>query len=676
MKYKVGLFSLRRLKGGMLSKQWKTVLYKHLREPSNIVRITNRIYLLKNKKIKKNKITNVSNLKKKPKKINWLKKKKREYQKTIKKGGKKSKKKKVRKKRGKINIEKRRRLRKISYFIRPRIITQRGLLDYAKHCNDRGILFHRFNVGGENKKIRLKLKVFTKEKKKRLLKSLLLKYFNNKNTQKIINDLKKIKINKYINKLQKYYLNTNYVNFIKEYIKTFYIILTNKQLVKVSLENSVLQSILKKTKIDNKRLTLLAGYLGKKNKNSLERKKKSKQRKKKTLKNLLNITSALSLKVVSHWKLNQVDRLELERVRKEYIKGAKYIYKGNKLKIKQSKFISRKILKAHNKAKKKGMKIKKNIIKASYYYYFKKLRYDRILLDKLNYKNRNFRISNKKKIKLSKFLLFLLMRVYFKRHCLKRTNMRLGIKRIKKASKKRKIKKKIKIIGRKLKGLTKNVRRKSKKYIGAIKKTVLIKVLIKVLRSLLVSNIKTRKEKQRRQMIKEIIKIFLYPLLINKRQIQKVRLRKKNKIYLVMAQIFLYNMKQIVNSANYSINFFGLIGSNITAAYVMRRLMERLETCKGSGLWFITKAMKKLMNSKHVVGFKMKFSGRLTGNSMAQQSIMKRGIIGNSNMNVYIDYAQENIIRKHGKCGLKLWIVRNLLTYMPYKYVYTYNFKK
>jgi ribosomal protein S3 len=143
-----------------------------------------------------------------------------------------------------------------------------------------------------------------------------------------------------------------------------------------------------------------------------------------------------------------------------------------------------------------------------------------------------------------------------------------------------------------------------------------------------------------------------------------------------MAQIFLYNMKQIVNSTNYSINFFGLIGSSITAAYVMRRLMERLETCKGSGLWFITKVMKKLMNSKHVVGFKMKFSGRLTGNSMAQQSIMKRGIIGNSNMNVYIDYAQENIVRKHGKCGLKLWIVRNLLTYMPYKYVYTYNFKR
>jgi ribosomal protein S3 len=142
-----------------------------------------------------------------------------------------------------------------------------------------------------------------------------------------------------------------------------------------------------------------------------------------------------------------------------------------------------------------------------------------------------------------------------------------------------------------------------------------------------------------------------------------------------MAQIFLYNIKQIVQSANYSINFFGIIGSSITAEYVMRRLMERLEQCKKTGFWLIPKAMKRLMNSKHIVGFKMKFSGRLTGNSMAQQSIMKKGIIGNSNMNVYIDYAQDNIIRKHGKCGLKIWIVRNLLTYMPYKYVYTYNFK-
>ncbi|KAN0052847.1 hypothetical protein ACTA71_009079, partial [Dictyostelium dimigraforme] len=107
--------------------------------------------------------------------------------------------------------------------------------------------------------------------------------------------------------------------------------------------------------------------------------------------------------------------------------------------------------------------------------------------------------------------------------------------------------------------------------------------------------------------------------------------------------------------------------SSITAEYVLRRLKERLKTCHGSGFWLLTSVMRKMMKSKHVVGFKLKFSGRLTGNSMAQQFIIKRGIIGNSNMNVYIDYAQDNLIRKHGKCGLKLWIIRNLLTYMPYK---------
>lgn len=141
-----------------------------------------------------------------------------------------------------------------------------------------------------------------------------------------------------------------------------------------------------------------------------------------------------------------------------------------------------------------------------------------------------------------------------------------------------------------------------------------------------------------------------------------------------MAQIFLYNIKQLVVSVNYSINFFGIIGSSITAEYVVRRLKERLELTKRNGSALLLKVMAKLMRSQHVVGCKVKYSGRLTGNSMAQQKVESRGLIGNSNMNVYIDYAQDNLVRKHGKCGLKLWIVRNLLTYMPYKYVYTYNF--
>ncbi|KAM9967956.1 hypothetical protein ACTFIW_000492 (mitochondrion) [Dictyostelium discoideum] len=341
------------------------------------------------------------------------------------------------------------------------------------------------------------------------------------------------------------------------------------------------------------------------------------------------------------YKIKKSSRKVLEKIRSIYSIGVKkrFKYRKKKLSIKRSTKISRKILKKHRKAKKQGLKIEKPLILVSYYYYFKKLRYDRLVLDKLNYKDRELRMSMNGKSKLSKFLLYLLMRVYLKKSIYKRTDIRAGILRKKKENKNKTIALKLKLLERDLvedlKGIT-----------------------------------RTKQEAKRRRKIKELIKIFLYPLLITKRQIQKVRLRKKNKIYLLMAQIFLYNIKQLVVSVNYSINFFGIIGSSITAEYVVRRLKERLALTKRNGAALILKVMAKLMRSQHVVGCKVKYSGRLTGNSMAQQKVESRGLIGNSNMNVYIDFAQDNLVRKHGKCGLKLWIVqkftknhkRNLIT--------------
>ncbi|KAK5574391.1 hypothetical protein RB653_011170 (mitochondrion) [Dictyostelium firmibasis] len=574
------------------------------------------------------------------------------------------KKKKKRRLRGSLSRRlKLRKLGKVPYFIRPRIIEQKGLKEYMKQCNNRRLLQPKLS---QNSRV-IKKKNIGKVKAQRLLEGLVSKYFQKKTPANLnlwihpknLRELQKRNV-------KRYYPRT-VMNFLKDYIKIFYeTAVTVSEVRTRRQEHVILQDYLL-----NMGSTLKVKVL-----ESLEKSEKqvvSGKRKKKRL--LQGLLSWKPRKSGSIWKIKKRRRVVLEQIRAIYSKGVRYRYKYKNLKIniRRSKRVSRRILKAHRKAKREGTKIKKHLIISSYYYYLKKLRYDRIVLDKLNYEKRDLNVTIEGKRKLSKFLLFLIMRLYIKKTIYKRTNMRLGIRRVKQLRKKKKIAKKIKMLGRRLRNFTVGVASNSKKYIGTVKKTILIKVLIKILRSLLQAGTAA---KHGRRKIKEIIKIFLYPVLINKRQIQKVRLRKKNKIYLVMAHLFLYNIKQLVKSANYSINFFGIIGSSITADYVLRRLRERLVACKGSGFWFITKIMRKLMNSKHVVGFKLKYSGRLTGNSMAQQQIMKRGIIGNSNMNVYIDYAQDNIVRKHGKCGLKLWIIRNLLTYMPYKYVYTYNFKK
>jgi hypothetical protein len=664
---------------------WLKKIYKNLHEPFSLIRQQNRKVYKKNNN--KQRVFKKKNNKKKE--VIWLKKSKFQRRKF---------KRKKRGKRGRINLEKRRKISKLAYYIRPRIINQKGLQEYSKHLKNRGLLFNLLHLN-KNKLVKLTKKVYTKEKKEKLLKQLLVKYFANHNKQAIIEKLKTIHIKNYLNQKGTRFLNNTTNNFIQEYIKIFYVLLDSKILNKKVEEKKTIQKV-------NKQLGLLyqKNLLGFKIKKITKNKFKIKseqirkwfklyvaskmvkpyvkkkdfslKNRKEKLKKITKKKNQLIINKNSYWGLKKRDRLRLESLRRKGSSVSKYYYKHKKCSIKRIKNISKKILKEHKKAKKNGQQIDKNLIKASYFYYFKRLRYDRVLLDKLNFKKRDLNMALKNKIKLSKFLLYLLMRVYIKKTQLKRTNVRKGKRKIKKITKKRKITRKIKIVGVLLNDYTKLVRRRSKKYIGIIKKTIIIKVLIKILRSLLKSTSGDKREIIRRRKIKEIIKIFLYPLLINKRQIKKIRLRKKNKIYLIMAQIFLYNIKQIIQSNSYSINFFGIIGSSITAEYVMRRLMERLEQCKKTGFWLIPKAMKRLMNSKHIVGFKMKFSGRLTGNSMAQQSIMKKGIIGNSNMNVYIDYAQDTIIRKHGKCGLKIWIIRNLLTYMPYKYVYTYNFKK
>ncbi|KAN0004766.1 hypothetical protein ACTFIU_002008 [Dictyostelium citrinum] len=277
-------------------------------------------------------------------------------------------------------------LSKVPYFIRPRIIEQRGLITYMQRCNIRQILPVR-RKGVKIKNI-LEKKVMSRGKKHRIIQKLLKKYFKMEERLKVIGLLKDKKLSTILGLGTKRYFSQNLIGFLKEYIKAFYTaVQPPEDLRQRRRENAILKTELLIWK---------------------------------------------PRKTGSIWKLKKSRRKVLERIRSIYSKG--------------------------------------------------KLRYDRIVLDKLNYKQRHLSISSQSKSKLSKFLLYLLMRVYLKKSLYKRTNIRKGLRRLKQTSTKNQLAVRLKILGKHLKRFTKGITSQSKKYIGAVKKTILIKVLIKVLR--------------------------------------------------------------------------------------------------------------------------------------------------------------------------------------------------
>eukprot|EP01132_Coremiostelium_polycephalum_P000362 gene362-457_t len=66
------------------------------------------------------------------------------------------------------------------------------------------------------------------------------------------------------------------------------------------------------------------------------------------------------------------------------------------------------------------------------------------------------------------------------------------------------------------------------------------------------------------------------------------------------------------------------------------------------------------MKSEKVIGFKIQAVGRLSRSVRARKEVIHRGKTANTSMNIFIEFAKEAITLKYGKCGLKLWIARNI----------------
>jgi len=101
-------------------------------------------------------------------------------------------------------------------------------------------------------------------------------------------------------------------------------------------------------------------------------------------------------------------------------------------------------------------------------------------------------------------------------------------------------------------------------------------------------------------------------------------MRKKNKVYLIISQLFMNNLKQLIQNKNYTVNCYGIIGSNMTAAFLLRRIQQRLETSQKGGFWILRTITNIIMSNKNILGFKLQVVGRLTGNTRAQTKVIKK----------------------------------------------------
>nr|YP_001876544.1 ribosomal protein S3 [Cavenderia fasciculata]ABX45218.1 ribosomal protein S3 [Cavenderia fasciculata] len=337
-------------------------------------------------------------------------------------------------------------------------------------------------------------------------------------------------------------------------------------------------------------------------------------------------------------------------------------------------------------------KLHKKFSNLSYYFYYKRLRMDKIFFDKLNYKQGRLNVKmleKKNSKKIIKVLLFLLCRTYMKSET-RYINMKKALQLVYQIKK---------IANSKEKYLYSNLTninqiqtledlgyyrgkyRKyniggfmNKKYMFYSHKKFIIKVLFDIILKVL-KNSKLKNKKLYIKVIKKLIKYLYIPLVATSKIVQKKKyFKKKNKIYFFLSQVLLYNIKQIVQTKSYVINFFGMISENITAETLLRRLVQRMDIRRRKYIKIAIGMRRKLERSKNFLGFKVKFAGRLSPSIMASQTIIQKGIIGTGRLNVYLDYAQGSVMFKYGKCGIKVWLARNLYTYMPYKYVYSYKY--
>jgi len=98
-------------------------------------------------------------------------------------------------------------------------------------------------------------------------------------------------------------------------------------------------------------------------------------------------------------------------------------------------------------------------------------------------------------------------------------------------------------------------------------------------------------------------------------------------------------------------------GPETRAAVVAQGIAEQIEK-RMPFRRTMKQALERVMQSKDVLGAKIKIKGRLDGNEIARKEWLRKGRIPLQTLRAGIDYAQATAFTAYGTVGIKVWIYK------------------
>ena len=98
-------------------------------------------------------------------------------------------------------------------------------------------------------------------------------------------------------------------------------------------------------------------------------------------------------------------------------------------------------------------------------------------------------------------------------------------------------------------------------------------------------------------------------------------------------------------------------GPETRAAVVAQGIAEQIEK-RMPFRRTMKQTLERVMQSKDVLGAKIKIKGRLDGNEIARKEWLRKGRIPLQTLRAGIDYAQATAFTAYGTVGIKVWIYK------------------
>ncbi len=119
----------------------------------------------------------------------------------------------------------------------------------------------------------------------------------------------------------------------------------------------------------------------------------------------------------------------------------------------------------------------------------------------------------------------------------------------------------------------------------------------------------------------------------------------------------LFLAKQCFSERVY-VRFKILKNENVTSLLISTYLCVKLK--QQYFLFGLTKPVVKLLNTiPGLVGYKIRYAGRFNRNPRGRKQVFRGGSLSLSKVDTKVDYNENHVILKFGKCGLKVWLNTN-----------------